>query len=177
MPRALVIVCVMLGSCLGAPAEPRPDAPAEPKLIVEASPAPEAEPIIEPSGFTPATAGKGDCKVTVSELLEAEEYRGPGPITPAVQASLDADPDYARMYQSESHGDHHIQCVYRVELAHMPGKQFRWRSVVGNTMREATPEICKGMAGEVAEDVIRTTEDCVDLGAGAYWGYVLEPMS
>ena len=127
-------------------------------------------------GFTAATRGSGTCRVTVSALLEAAEYRGAGPMTPALEASLSANPDYARMYESESHGDHHIQCIYQVELAHEPGKHYRWRHVIGNTLRDYTAETCDGLAAEVAEDVIRTTKDCSDLDAGAYWGCVLEPM-
>jgi hypothetical protein len=176
MRRLATIACVMLGACLGTPAEPEPDAPdePEPRMIVEAPPKPVEPP--EPETFTPATRGPEGCKVTVSELLEAQEYRGPGPMTPAVAASLDADPEFARMYNSESHGDHHIQCVYRVELAHEPGKRYRWRTWFSNTLQDRTTKECNGMAAEVAEDIVRTTKDCRDLEAGAYWGYVLEPM-
>jgi hypothetical protein len=127
----------------------------------------------EPEQFISATRGRGACKVTVSALLEAVEYRGGGPITPALAASLDADPDFARMYNRESHGDHHIQCHYRVEL---DGRQYRWREWFSNTTREQTPEACKGLAAKVAEDIIRTTKNCTDLAAGAYWGHVLEPL-
>jgi hypothetical protein len=183
MTRALALASLALGSCVAASPEPELDTPAAPSVIVEAPPEP-AEPAEPPApadppvpeAFKPATAGTGNCKVTVSALLEAEEYRGPGPLTPAVAASLAADPDYARNYNSESHGDHHIQCVYQVELAHEPGKHYRWLTWFSNTLRDATPESCKGMAAEVAEDILRSTKDCSDLAAGAYWGYVLEPM-
>lgn len=170
---------MMLCGCSGTPESDAPTQPVEPKLIAEPAPnpiEPESEPAAAPDTFTPATAGKGDCEVTVSALLEAEEFRGAGPMTPALAASLDADPDYARLYESESHGDHHIQCVFRVELAHLPGKPHRWRTFFSNTLREAEPEICKGMAAEIAEDILRTTKNCTDFAAGAYWGHVLEPM-
>lgn len=130
----------------------------------------------EPEQFSPATRGSKDCEVTVSALLEATEYRGPGPMTPVLAAKLDADPDFARMYNSESHGDHHVQCHYQVELGHRPGEHFRWRSWFTNTLRDRTTKACNGMAAEIAEDIIRTTKQCTDLAAGAYWGHTLEPL-
>ncbi len=147
-----------------------PEPPAEPAP----APAQPAEPELV---FTPATRSSGNCELTVSALLEAQEYRGPGPITPSLAAKLDADPEFARMYNSESHGDHHIQCVFQVELAHQPNQHYRWRKSFTNTLREATPETCKGMAAEVAEDILHTTKACTELEAGAYWGYVLEPLT
>lgn len=164
-----------------------PESEASPALIVEversdAEPPPEPELVVpelepEPTKFEPATRGKGSCIVTVVALLEAEEYRGGGPMTPALEASMAADPDFARMYNSESHGDHHIQCHYQVSLAHLPGKRWRWREVKSNTLRDLGPEICESLAIEVADDIIQTTRNCTDLNAGAYWGYVLEPMA
>jgi hypothetical protein len=142
----------------------------------EPEPEPTPEAPAETSVFEPATRGEGSCRVTVVALLEAAEYRGGGPITPALEASLSADPDYARMYNSHSHGDHHIQCHYEVSLAHLPGKRWRWRVVRSNTLRKLSPEICKSLAIEVADDIIQTTKSCTSLDAGAYWGYVLEPI-
>jgi hypothetical protein len=163
---------------------PEPQASqSQPAAIVETEPVdaepppqPDPEPPPEPSAFEPATRGQGKCIVTVVALLEAEEYRGGGPMTPALEASMAADPDFARMYNSESHGDHHIQCHYEVALARLPGKRWRWREVRSNTFRDLSPEICKTLAVEVADDIIRTTKNCKDLDAGAYWGYVLEPL-
>jgi hypothetical protein len=123
---------------------------------------------------SPATPGRGTCTVNVVALLEAEEYRGAGPTTPALEASLAADPDSAANWESEDHGDHHIQCRYAVELAHLPGKRFSWLVVHSNTMRDLTAETCNGREAEVAADIVRITKGCTDLDAGAYWGYVLE---
>jgi hypothetical protein len=182
----LVLGCARVGD--GAP-EPEPESPAEP-VQVEREPtpdeaespepeSPEAEaPAPDPTvGFVPATRGSGTCIVSVVGLLEAQEYRGPGPITPALEASLSADPDFARHWQSHSHGDRHIQCHYLVELAHLPGKRFSWRIVINNLLREYTAETCDGRAAEVADDIVSTTKNCTDLDAGAYWGYVLEPVA
>ena len=126
--------------------------------------------------FEPATRGEGDCVVTVSAVLEAAEYRGAGPMTPALEASLSGDPEFARMYASESHGDHHIQCWYEVRLASKPDQRFRWREVHGNTLRELTTQVCNAKIGELAETIVRDTEQCRDLDAKAYWGSVLEPF-
>jgi hypothetical protein len=163
---------------------PEPEPEPEPALIVEAErrdaepePEPIPEPVPEASSFEPATRGEGSCIVTIVAVLEAEEYRGGGPMTPSLEASMAADPDFARMYNSESHGDHHIQCHYQVALAHLPGKRWRWREVKSNTLRDLSPEICNSLAVEVADDIIRTTKNCKDFNAGAYWGYVLEPMA
>lgn len=140
----------------------------------EVQPVEPAEPA-EPE-FVAATHGSGGCIVTVSALLEATEYRGGSPMTPALAASLDADPEFARRYNSASHGDHHIQCVYRVELAHEPGKHYRWLHWFNNLLRDAEPSKCKTLAAEVAQDIVRTTKDCTQLDAGAWWGQVLEPL-
>src|SRR5262245_12525543 len=175
-------MCLLLGC---AQAGPSPEAEAEPKpepVVVEREPperepTPEPEPKETPLEFEPATRGNGKCIVSVVALLEAEEYRGPGPMTPALEASLAADPDQAKYWQAESHGDHHIQCHYAVELSSLPGKRFSWRVVINNTLREHTPETCNGRAAEVADDIVSTTKGCTDLDAGAYWGYVLEPIA
>ena len=158
---------------------PTPPPTVAPELepgAVEAEVTKPAEPRVDADEAIPLTRGSGACEVTIRALLEAEEYRGGGPMTPALEASLSSDPDFARMYEAESHGDHHIQCLYQVELAHEPGKRYRWRHVVSNTLREFGPEICAGLAAEVADDIIRTTRDCSDYAAGAYWGDVLEPL-
>ncbi len=187
-------VGVMLCGCLGSedPRSEPPDVevieaaepsmpseasvPSEPPVAAEPEQPAELEQSSEPEIFSPATRGTGRCVVTVSALLEAQEYRGPGPITPDLEASLDSNPEFARTYQRLSHGDHHIQCVYQVELAHEPGKRYRWRTYFTNTAREATPKACNGMAAEVADDIVQTTKECTDLAAGAYWGFVLEEL-
>jgi hypothetical protein len=181
-PLGLLLACARVGD--GDP-QPQPESdplPPGPALIeqepAEPESGPEPEPAPEPAtGFEPATRGSGACIVSVVALLEAEEYRGAGPITPALEASLAANPDSADRWESESHGDHHIQCHYAVELKHLPGKRFSWRLVLGNTSRDHTPETCKGRAAEVADDIVSTTERCTDLDAGAYWGHVLEPLA
>jgi hypothetical protein len=172
---------LFLGLLLGcAPVgEASPDPQPEP-VVVEREPAkvePEPEPQPPKPEFVPATRGSGKCIVSVVALLEAEEYRGPGPMTPALEASLAANPDHAENWRAESHGDHHIQCHYAVELAHLPGQRFSWRLVIGNTLREYTAETCNGRAAEVGDDIVTTTKSCTDLDAGAYWGYVLEPIA
>jgi hypothetical protein len=187
VPRSPLWLSLWLFACVRhGDASPEPALPAkmhtEPALIVEAEredaePKAEPEPAPEPSVFEPATRGKGRCIVTIVALLEAEEYRGGGPMTPSLEASMAADPEFARMYNAESHGDHHIQCHYEVSLAHLPGKRWRWREVRSNTLRDLSPEICNSLAVEVADDIIQTTKSCKNLDAGAYWGYVLEPMT
>ena len=108
--------------------------------------------------------------------LEAEEYRGPGPMTPFIEDVMNADPNFARSWQSEGHGDHHIQCHYEVRLASQPQARYRWRTVHGNTLGEHGPEVCLQRLDAVVDDIIRTTKECTQLDAGAYWGDVLEPM-
>ena len=152
-------------------------------MVVErdAQPAPEPTPEPTPSPeppveFVPVTRGAGSCEVTLVALLEAEEYRGAGPMTPSLEATMNADPEFARAWESESHGDHHIQCHYEVRIESKPQQRYRWRVVHGNTLREHTPEVCKRELAAVAEDIIQTTKNCTQPGAGAYWGYSLDPM-
>ena len=179
-------LCLSLACAPVSDADPRTEpepAAVEPVVVErepdkqEPEPTPEPEPNQIPTAFEPATRGAGKCIVSVVALLEAQEYRGPGPMTPALEASLAADPDHAKYWQSESHGDHHIQCHYAVELSTLPGKRFSWRVVINNTLRDHTPETCNGRAVEVADDIVSTTKSCTDLNAGAYWGYVLEPIA
>lgn len=186
---------LLLACCLGCTSATAPapeDATAPPAVLVErggsasaaeagadeAAAPTEAATTTSPEleDFVPATVGNPRCEVAVVELLEAEQYRGPGPMTPALDAQFAADPDFARFYQAESHGDQHIQCHYAVELSSHPKQRFRWREVRSNTLEEHTPAVCNGLAAEVAESILETTGDCLDLDAGAYWGYVLEPM-
>jgi len=176
---ALLAACSRPSDATADAPEPAPAAPAlavEPDATATASATPS--PAQTDDGIAPVTRGQGSCIVSVVAVLEAEDYRGPGPLTPAVAASLDADPASARTYKRLSHGDHHIQCHYEVHLDDRPGQRFRWRVVHGNTLREHTPAICSDPAelAAVAEDIIRTTEDCTQLDAGSYWGYVLEPL-
>jgi hypothetical protein len=184
----ILLVSAGLSACArGGEGGPTPQAqPAS--VVVEEEPAPEPPARVEPdeSGgqsedepepvFEPATRGQGNCEVTVSALLEAEEYRGSGPMTPALEAALAANPDHARMHRAESHGDHHIQCHYEIRLGHRPADRFSWREVHNNTLRDKTPALCLELAEEVAEHVIESTKQCTDFDAGAYWGYVLEPI-
>lgn len=175
---ALSGACARAGDAgSGAQVQRQPAVVVEVAPELEPSPMPTAEsnPAPEPVGFQPATRGEGSCVVTVHAVLEAQEYRGGGPMTPALEASLAANPEYARMYQSESHGDHHIQCHYDVTLAHLPNQRFRWRTVHNNTLRDLDTQICNADVGKVAQDIVESTKQCADFAAGAYWGYVLEP--
>lgn len=192
VPRVLVLGLGLLGACVAPSREPTSasepsgsegEATPTPVVVGEASEREPSEMVAasEPAAaseptFEPATAGDAGCVVTVSALLEAEAYRGGGPMTPALAASLDADPEFARRYQAESHGDRHIQCVYRVELAHEPGKHYRWLHWFNDVMHEAEPSRCNTLAPEVARDIVTTTKDCSQLDAGAWWGQVLEPL-
>ena len=153
----------------------------EPAVVVEGEPAAGAEapaPAPEPERllFERTTRGELGCVVTIAALLDAQEYRGAGPMTPALEASFAADPEFGRMWDAESHGDHHIQCLYEVRLGGAPLERYRWRVVHSNTLRNHTTEVCKRELGTVAEDIILTTVQCTDLTAGAYYGYVLEPF-
>jgi hypothetical protein len=114
--------------------------------------------------------------VTITGVIEAQEYRGGGPITPALEAQLNADPEFARMHNSHSHGDHHIQCHYAVRLAHLPAERFRWREVHNNVTRDLTVDVCTHKLDEVADHIISSTKTCTDFAAGAWWGYVLESI-
>ena len=63
----------------------------------------------------------------------------------------------------------------RSSSATPPGTRYRWRTWENNLLGEHTPALCNSLAAVVAEDILRTTQDCSDLDAGAYWGHVLEP--
>lgn len=174
-------ITMVLGSACARSVEPVVGASEEPAVVVEGEPAAGAEalaPAPDPEHlvFERTTRGELGCVVTIAALLDAEEYRGAGPMTPALEASFAADPEFARMWDAESHGDHHIQCHYEIRLGGAPLDRYRWRVVHSNTLRNHTTEVCKRELGAVAEDIILTTAQCTDFAAGAYYGYVLEPI-
>lgn len=98
-------------------------------------------------------------------------------MTPALQERLDADPEFARMYDEEDHFDQHIECVYEVRLGHEPHQRYQWRHEISNTLEEHTVAVCNGPTESIAQDIVKTTRDCTDLEAGAYWGLVLAPLN
>jgi hypothetical protein len=106
-------------------------------------------------------------------LVDAAEYRGPGPMTPALSDTLAKDPKLARTYNAKSHGDHHIQCTYRVKVN---GKPYTHTHVIGNTFREYETSRCDEVRDEVAQSIISFTKECADLHAGEYWGFKLDPV-
>ncbi len=188
----MVVVLTMVTGCISAdsPDQPGSDRPrSEPPVSVEAGPPSEGSDTTEGSAkpepeleaqelaeFEPATRGEGSCEVRVVELLEASKYRGPGPITPALDAQLRADPQFADLYNARSHGDSHIQCLYEVQLGGQPGVRYRWREVYGNTGNRYTLAICNGPVGPIADHIISSTLECTDLDAKAYWGDELERL-
>lgn len=123
-----------------------------------------------------AAASDAECVVTVYRVLESREYRGAGPMTPALEDNLSRDPELVDSYRSESHGDYHIQCHYEVGFSDRPRERFLWREVHPNTLRELDISVCAGRAAQVAEKILSTTRNCTDLDAGEYWGMRLVPL-
>lgn len=110
------------------------------------------------------------CQVQVQSVLSAEAFRGSGPPSPANQAMRN-DP----RWQAEEHGESHVQCRYRVELR---GRAYAYLHVVSTTPRGVgSPQsLCEGLRAEVEARIRSFTEQCVDLSAGEYYGYRLEPL-
>src|SRR4030095_14664727 len=53
-----------------------------------------------------------ECRLEIAQVLEATIYRGP----PYMAQMLQYDPEHADFIMSESHGDHHLRCAYKVLL-------------------------------------------------------------
>ena len=110
------------------------------------------------------------CDVRIERVLSAEQYRGAGPPSPASQA-IRSDPEWV----AEEHGMSHVQCRYRVRLR---GRSYSYLHVVDTTVRDvpSAPALCDRLRAEVVEHVRGFTDRCVDLSAGEYYGYRLQPL-
>ncbi len=180
-PLLLACAALALSACGSQPAPvPTPEPP-----VVVLAPAPSAAAPAPPStaptpgGAAPPVAtarpsGRApSCRVVVGKLLGAERFSGPGPISPAMRAQLDADPAFARAYWGISHGDQHIQCRYRVQI---DGASYAYTYIVGNTWGHYDVDHCKVVREDVAKQIRQVTRGCTDLAGGAYYGYVFTPL-
>ena len=115
------------------------------------------------------------CRVRVETLLSAARYRGPGPTSPMEEAMRRADPARARQLDAIGHGDQHVQCRYRVSVQ---GRTYAYVHVVADTFHQIADDAahCRSITSEVEARVRSFTEQCLDLRAGEYWGYRLDPL-
>ncbi len=176
--RRMRRVAVMLVSALfGACDRSAPPAPLE--NASSAAPRPSSSLPVAISGsaassavtLATTTGAASLCTPKVGAVVSAKRFRGPGPMTPATLDML-KDQNYARTYWGRSHGDEHIQCVYRVALG---GRDYRYLFVIGNTFGDLDESACATSRPKVATEIIATTNRCTDLHAGEYWGHVLIP--
>jgi len=171
-----MVAAIALAACSRDGTVTREAPPQAARPIPSAEPADASPPAEPPAAARPApavTRSANGCTVTVGRLLDAQEYRGPGPMTPALSDSLARDPDMARSFNAKSHGDQHIQCTYRVEVN---GAAYSHMHVVGNTLRDYDTGRCEQVREAVADSILSFTHDCADLHGGEYWGSTLEPL-
>ena len=109
------------------------------------------------------------CHVEISEVLAATIYRGP----PNLAQILQNHPEHADRILAESHGDHHLACIYRVQLN---GKAYRYQIEFPDTLRKLDEGYCAGSAAkkQAKRSILSLTRTCRDPEAQATWGHSLE---
>jgi len=112
---------------------------------------------------------KQPCKIEVSQVLEASVGRGP----PYLVQILRQNPENADRIASESHGDYHLSCIYKVSVNSRP---YRYKAEFANMLRDLKEEDCDAarMKKEIREEILRFTDRCRDPLAQPAWGHPLQ---
>jgi hypothetical protein len=134
------------------------------------------------SGVVPAgsaaPSGPGACVVSVQSVLDAQVNTGPGPDSPARQATIARlPPGTARQWRGRDHGVRHLLCTYSLLLN---GTPYRYRHNAGQSLAfsgKLDPAMCsQGATQREAEARVRDfTRACTALRDGEYWGFRLDP--
>lgn len=117
------------------------------------------------------------CDVTLGALLDANVYRGVRN-TPSRQATLDnLDPRTRERWHGRDHAVSYILCKYAVK---MNGSDFTFEHQAGQSIGDfgaLDKEKCgtKEERAKVLDDIKKSTKNCADPHAGAYWGSDLVP--
>jgi len=116
----------------------------------------------------------GTCTIRLQALVGAREFRGPGPLSPALRDTLRRDPRFARSYRAKSHGDRHLRCSYVISVN---GVKYQYDYLISNTFRRHTPERCSREFDALLTHLFSVTDECRDLSRGAYYGYTFRPLA
>jgi hypothetical protein len=110
------------------------------------------------------------CQVKIVEVLDAQIFRGP----PYMAETLARNPENAELIRSESHGDHHLACTYKILLNQRP---YQYKAEFENTLRRLQKEYCdtEKVKNEVANEIIGFTSQCRYPAAKPQRGGPLKP--
>lgn len=156
---------------------PPPDAST---IVVAPTPSASAAtaPVVADTADPPPEPWDGSrCDVKLGDLLDANVYRGVRN-TPSRQATLDRlDPKTRDRWHGRDHAVSYILCKYAVK---MNGHDFTFEHQAGQSIGDfgsLDKEKCgtKEERAKVVDDIKKSTKDCSDPHAGAYWGSDLVP--
>ncbi len=82
-----------------------------------------------------------------------------------------SSPGMGRAYNRYSHGDHHLNCTYRLAIN---GVNYEYDRIIGNTGRIYDESHCEKITAEMPEHVRSITKQCTDIEGGAYYGFVFK---
>jgi len=111
------------------------------------------------------------CRLEVVKVLEATIGRGP----PYLTRILERDPAHAEPVTGESHGDHHLNCVYEILMgSHL----YRYREEFSDTFLDLKEDYCGRplVRKKVRESILQFTQGCKQPNARPALGYPLESL-
>ena len=114
-------------------------------------------------------SSRSKCRLEVLQVLEATIGRGP----PYLAQILRNNPQRAELITSESHGDHHLSCTYKILMNRRP---YRYREEFPNTLLQLQESYCrtKEAKKKVRDSILGFTEQCKNPGAQPLLGNALE---
>lgn len=88
---------------------------------------------------------------------------------------LERNPQYADRITSESHGDHHLSCSYKILLN---TKTYRFEEEFPNTLLQLKTGYCGSAKAkaQVQKNIRNSTDRCKNPSAQPAWGHPLDPL-
>lgn len=126
------------------------------------------------TGLLLGVALAADPCLTVGAALGPMEHLRGEPDTPARRdARARLPPDMKQMAEEEAHAATYVRCAYRVDVG---DTAYRVSWTWDTTLEDKPADWCAKARPAVQADLLRTTRQCTDLQAGAWWGHALTPL-
>lgn len=111
------------------------------------------------------------CQIKIVEVMGAEIFRGP----PYMSEMLASNPKNAERIRSESHGDYHLTCTYKVLLNR---RAYQHKVEFTNTLRKRRTDYCdlSEVKKTVASNIASFTTQCRYPTAKPQRGEPLRPF-
>jgi hypothetical protein len=113
------------------------------------------------------------CEVIVEKLVDAQNFRGPGPRTQSLRDSFKRNPQYMKIYRRKSHGDRHLRCTYVLKIN---AKKYKYEYNINNLFRKHTKKRCSEKIPKLLKHIFSITKKCKDLKSGEYYGFFFKPV-